>query len=64
MAYEDARWSSDIGVEDVVCNHCKHYLGFGKCKAFPKGIPGELMDLGHKVPYPGDQGYLFEPIEE
>ena len=25
------------------CNNCKHYLGFGKCKAFPDGIIKSIL---------------------
>jgi len=33
-----------------------------KCKAFPAGIPEEIIlnEISHKKPYPGDNGILFE----
>lgn len=49
---------------DVMCNSCKHYLGFAKCKAYPDQIPGDLIRRReHNTPYPGDQGYRYEPKE-
>ncbi len=48
----------------VMCNTCRHYLGYAKCKAYPDGIPRELIArLEHDTPYPGDQGYRYQPKE-
>jgi len=51
------------------CMACRHIfpekLGeFGfKCRAFPAGIPDEIITEGiqHTEPYPGDNGIRFEP---
>ncbi|HPO71215.1 MAG TPA: hypothetical protein PLU39_11810 [Armatimonadota bacterium] len=46
------------------CALCKHLIGIGPgCKAFPDGVPKELAHnkVWHDKPYPGDQGYRFEP---
>lgn len=65
MAYEDRRWYDDPGVEEVMCNSCKHYRLFAKCDAFPDGIPIELLGKEeHNTPYPGDHGIRYEPKEE
>jgi hypothetical protein len=52
------------------CMHCEHYdrtdTPGNKCKSFPNGIP-ELIFYGtnlHKKPYPGDNGIVFEDIDE
>jgi len=49
---------------EVKCWKCTHYLGNGKCKAFPSGdgIPIEIMYRGfdHTKEYPGDNGIRFK----
>jgi len=48
------------------CFFCKQYTEKLRCKAFPKGIPKEIL-LGkhdHTKPFKGDNGIRFEPIEE
>ncbi len=47
------------------CMDCKHFFkqkGPFSCKAFPKGIPDEILKGGfnHKKPFPGDNGIRFE----
>ena len=47
------------------CHLCKHkFAGKPGCKAFPDGIPYEILtagDTAHSEPYPGDHGLRFEP---
>jgi len=49
------------------CALCKnHIANTFNCKAFPKGIPDEII-LGenkHTEPFPGDHGIQFEPRED
>lgn len=53
------------------CNRCKHerpyYEGMTQfqCSAFPDEIPLEILlnKHDHRLPYPGDNGILFEPKE-
>jgi hypothetical protein len=53
-----------------MCDWCKHYQGATNnrvvCKAFPDGIPMEILDLGvtHRQPYSGDSGIRFEKEED
>jgi hypothetical protein len=52
---------------DLICLYCKHFdiNGF-KCKAFPKGLPPEIIsgENNHSKPLP-KQGneIVFEPIK-
>ena len=46
------------------CAACKNHIPFTfRCKAFPKGIPEEMLDghWDHREAYPGDNGILYEP---
>jgi hypothetical protein len=59
----------NLGVEfGLQCVRCKHRnLNYaGGCAAFPDGIPEPIaMDaFDHCLPYPGDHGIQFEPMEE
>jgi len=51
--------------EAPICLDCKHYykgaLGFS-CKAYPEGIPKEIMtsEIDHKKPYKNDNGIQLE----
>ena len=44
------------------CRHCR-LPESPTCDAFPNGIPREILieGRGHRRPYPGDHGILFEP---
>lgn len=63
--YSDPRWwwSGDY---IPACFECAHFqgalTGLPRCKAFPDGIPRELMkrDAKHTMPLPGDHGLRFE----
>lgn len=57
------------------CFDCAHLtdaaIGFLKCKAFPAGIPREIIygERDHTTPYPDaenreDNGFLFTPQKE
>lgn len=67
--YSDPRWWWE-GKFTPVCFDCIHFEGMveGKprCKAFPEGIPRDLMkqDAKHDEPYPGDHGVHFEQYVE
>lgn len=60
------RLSMNPGVIDSQCNSCKYYHGFGKCDAFPNGIPETILDndIIHDSPYPGDHGIQYAPIDD
>jgi hypothetical protein len=44
------------------CLSCVHSLPWARCKAFPHGIPQDILSNqhDHHKPYPGDHGVLFE----
>lgn len=49
------------------CLGCRHLIDLveGSCRAFPRGIPLEIMQdqVSHDRPYPGDHGIQFEKAE-
>jgi hypothetical protein len=54
----------DIIDRFLYCADCKHKDPKGrKCKAFPEGIPEEIVtgNFDHTKPYPGDNDIRFEP---
>ena len=50
------------GYVKPICNRCRHRMPGAKCKAFPNGIPDEILfnQADHRKPYPGDRGIQFE----
>jgi|WetSurMetagenome_2_1015567.scaffolds.fasta_scaffold318172_1 hypothetical protein len=51
------------------CLQCEHFNGklFNwNCKAFPKGIPDEIISKGfdHRKEFPGDNGIRFKQKQE
>lgn len=48
----------------IQCANCAHYRKQNKCKAFPAGIPAEVLTgrHDHTEPFPGDKGIRFEPF--
>jgi hypothetical protein len=45
------------------CDTCaQHVPGQMFCKAFPKGIPEDILynGISHKIPYKGDNGILYK----
>lgn len=51
------------------CSTCKHFIDFSnppRCKAFPGGIPSEILDGDddHTTPFRGDNGIQYEPITQ
>lgn len=55
-----------VGVQCPNCKNLNREDGPLTCRAFPDGIP-ELILTGrvdHSQPYPGDNGILYDPIDE
>jgi hypothetical protein len=48
----------------VQCWLCCHLKPYGRCDAFPEGIPQEIISGGydHREPYDGDDGIRYEEI--
>lgn len=44
-----------------ICHSCVHRTSLFNCKAFPDGIPAEILrgDFMHTRPFPGDHGIQF-----
>jgi len=51
------------------CSSCKHFDNAIKdrnvCKAFPEGVPTEIIwgSHGHRSPFKGDHGFRWEPVK-
>ncbi len=48
----------------LLCWFCEYYKSNFTCKAFPEGIPGEIISGSneHREPYEGDNGYQFKSL--
>ena len=45
---------------EIICNRCQNKLGGMSCKAFPNGIPIQILrENAHYVSVPGDNGITF-----
>jgi hypothetical protein len=46
------------------CISCARFEGFGKCEAFPEGIPNEIMsgEFDHRQEHEGDHGLRWIPL--
>jgi hypothetical protein len=52
-----------------ICYWCKHLNRVRRpaiCKAFPEGIPDDILvsTADHRKPYEGDNGFLYEEVSE
>ena len=50
-------------ITTIQCAFCTHYYaGDMKCKAYPDGIPNEILGgaVDHRLPYQGDHGIQLE----
>ena len=55
--------------EAPICLGCKHFRERDDnltCDVFPQGIPLDILtnQADHRRPYPGDQGILFDPVDD
>ena len=56
----------DRVIVEPVCFHCRWFLYFPFCGAFPGGIPDDIR-LGlndHRLPVDGDHGLQFTPLDD
>lgn len=56
-----------MGVQFSKCYVCQHFIAGGelgnfKCKAYPEGIPAEIVlgKTNHDRPLEGDHGYQYQ----
>lgn len=44
-----------------ICDSCARYRGYGKCEAYPAGIPDAILwgDADHRQPLDGDHGLQY-----
>ena len=57
------KFSGAVTILKIPCTSCKHYNKDLTCKAFPDGIPIEILDWkhDHRTPFEGDSGIQYEP---
>lgn len=63
MPFDENNFSQPV---QPACNTCKHFTLFSippRCKAFPTGIPAEILKGydDHRQPVRGDNGIQYEP---
>jgi hypothetical protein len=60
---EDYEEFADHLLGEPLCLSCAHTNNDGTCKAFPEGIPLEIVsgEVNHMQPYEGDNGIQYEP---
>lgn len=53
---------SKLNISNTICYICKHYTYDATCRAYPDGIPQEIVDgtMQHVLPYKNDKGILFQ----
>jgi len=46
------------------CANCQHITYSVSCKAFPDGIPDDILEgaFDHTQPYDGDRGIRYKPV--
>ena len=69
MGRDERIWDDGLNfltLDAGVCNHCRHINDGGiTCRAFPDGIPAEILhgEVDHLKPYEGDGGIRYQPFE-
>ena len=59
------RFYDNPGGRLLMCSYCAHRGKRLTCKAYPQGIPRELLLRGeHDTPFPGDNGIRFKQRED
>lgn len=58
-------WEANQVTQSQCATCVEKALGGAICRAFPDGIPGEILlnEIDHREEYPGDGGVLYSPIE-
>lgn len=68
ISFDSGSQGQDEPLTCQQCFVCAHLLSYDalRCKAFPRGIPTEIIERrhDHAKPYPGDHGITFKEIEE